>query len=65
MGDKSVAFDGCRLKKGQELFESLSGLLYLINEGSSVHYRGRSIIQRLSSHGVHSATLEPQAAQRL
>jgi hypothetical protein len=27
------------LKQDQQLFESLSGLLYLINEGSSVHYR--------------------------
>ena len=37
-GNKSVALDGCRLKQGQQLFESLS-LLYLINEGRSVHYR--------------------------
>jgi hypothetical protein len=28
---KSVTFDRCRLKEGLQLFESLSGLLYLIN----------------------------------
>jgi hypothetical protein len=37
VGNESVAFDGCGLKQGQRFFESLSGLLYLINEGSSVH----------------------------
>jgi hypothetical protein len=30
VSEKSVALDGCRLKEGQQLFESLSGLLDLV-----------------------------------
>jgi hypothetical protein len=37
LGNKSIAFDGCRLKYGQQLFEGLSRFLYLLNQGRSVH----------------------------
>jgi hypothetical protein len=37
MRDKSVAPDGCRLKEGQQLFESFPGLLDLINQGRAPH----------------------------